>query len=538
MLFSVQTPAAGGTAFAQFAAAWCYDGNGYILNDTGTSLDVRIGASGSVQTLAAGGTLPIKLVHSMAELYVRRTDQSTTQVTVEAQVGTGSAGGGTSAEVGVIAGTAAAAAVAGLVGSTTNKTDFRLNLDHIPNFPTDGIAGDVDHASLRGLFLSQARSHFKAGRINHQAHFRDYLAQYSACFGWSCDAVDADNGGGVGDQTKGQFHAGYGNVGAGANAVSAGLYNFVGNTGIAFGLHNVLGGQRFTILAHTFPGVATLGNIVEVQGDRTAIFVAGKLIAVQLVASGQSTQVQVDMVVSSSYAAGTGRTSIVLVCPHDFQNADYTDSDGFDQVGFVSVLGTGGQNNVALGRRNVIEGSANYVIGDDCHGISPYGGLLTGRQAYGKNRLQRAWSTGLLAGNLAQENQWQLKATTTSATPVVATIDGGAANTYLNQIILGEGSALMVSAQVAAIRNNQNDAALFTIKAAVVCDGSGTLTILSQATTAEGSTAALNAATVVLQVGAGKALQPLCTGVAGANIRWVVTITATEAGTGVPTNQI
>lgn len=112
MLFSVQTPAAGGTAFAQFAAAWCYDGNGYILNDTGTSLDVRIGASGSVQTLAAGGTLPIKLVHSMAELYVRRTDQSTSQVTVEAQIGTGSTGGGTSAEVGVIASATAAASTA------------------------------------------------------------------------------------------------------------------------------------------------------------------------------------------------------------------------------------------------------------------------------------------------------------------------------------------------------------------------------------------------------------------------------------------
>lgn len=115
MLFSVQTPAAGGTAFAQFAAAWCYDGNGYILNDTGTSLDVRIGASGSIQTLAAGGTLPIKLVYSMAELYVRRTDQSTTQVTVEAQVGTGSAGGGGStADMAVISAQAAAAAVAGL----------------------------------------------------------------------------------------------------------------------------------------------------------------------------------------------------------------------------------------------------------------------------------------------------------------------------------------------------------------------------------------------------------------------------------------
>lgn len=94
MLFSKQTPAAGGTAFSQFDAAWAYDGNGYIYNDTGTSLDVRIGASGSVQTLAAGGTLPIRLVYSMAELYVRRTDQSTTQVTVEATVGTGSAGGG------------------------------------------------------------------------------------------------------------------------------------------------------------------------------------------------------------------------------------------------------------------------------------------------------------------------------------------------------------------------------------------------------------------------------------------------------------
>ncbi|MEN6535254.1 MAG: SGNH/GDSL hydrolase family protein [Bryobacteraceae bacterium] len=113
MLFSKQTPAAGGTAFAQFDAAWCYDGNGYILNDTGTSLDVRIGASGSVQTLASGATLPIKLVFSMAELYVRRTDQSTTQVTVEAQVGTGSAGGGTTpVQAGVIAAATAAAATA------------------------------------------------------------------------------------------------------------------------------------------------------------------------------------------------------------------------------------------------------------------------------------------------------------------------------------------------------------------------------------------------------------------------------------------
>ena len=125
MLFSVQTPAAGGTAFAQFAAAWCYDGNGYILNDTGTSLDVRIGASGSIQTLAAGGTLPIKLVYSMAELYVRRTDQSTTQVTVEAQVGTGSAGGGGStADMGVIA----AAAVAGHDTDSTSHVASSYNM--------------------------------------------------------------------------------------------------------------------------------------------------------------------------------------------------------------------------------------------------------------------------------------------------------------------------------------------------------------------------------------------------------------------------
>ena len=109
MLFSKQTPAAGGTAFSQFDAAWAYDGNGYIYNDTGTSLDVRIGASGSVQTLAAGGTLPIKLVYSLAELYVRRTDQSTTQVTVEAQVGTGSAGGGSTADMAFIAAASTAA---------------------------------------------------------------------------------------------------------------------------------------------------------------------------------------------------------------------------------------------------------------------------------------------------------------------------------------------------------------------------------------------------------------------------------------------
>ena len=104
MLFSKQTPAAGGTAFAQFDAAWCYNGNGYIYNDTGTSLDVRIGDSGSVQTVEAGKTLPIALVFSMAELYVRRTDQSPTQVTVEATVGLNAdpedgGGGGTSGPV-------------------------------------------------------------------------------------------------------------------------------------------------------------------------------------------------------------------------------------------------------------------------------------------------------------------------------------------------------------------------------------------------------------------------------------------------------
>ena len=102
MLFSVQTPAAGGTAFAQFAAAWCYDGNGYILNDTGTSLDVRIGASGSPIAVANGKGIPFKLVYNCNELFVRRTDQATTQVTVEAQVGTTVVppdGGGTSGPV-------------------------------------------------------------------------------------------------------------------------------------------------------------------------------------------------------------------------------------------------------------------------------------------------------------------------------------------------------------------------------------------------------------------------------------------------------
>ena len=149
MLFSKQTPAAGGTAFAQFDAAWCYDGNGYILNDTGTSLDVRIGASGSVQTLASGATLPIKLVFSMAELYVRRTDQSTTQVTVEAQVGTGSAGGGTSAEVGVIAAAIAAATLTAhnQAWSTITSTPTTLSGYGI----TDAQGLDSDLTALAGL---------------------------------------------------------------------------------------------------------------------------------------------------------------------------------------------------------------------------------------------------------------------------------------------------------------------------------------------------------------------------------------------------
>lgn len=153
MLFSKQTPEAGGEAFAQFDAAWAYDGNGYIYNDTGTSLDVRIGADGSVITLPANGTLPIKLVHSMAELYIRRTDQGTTQVTVEAQVGTGSAvGGGSTADMAVIAAQAAAASTvahnadAGAHADGLNKIEFTAIAP--PDIPivAVGSAGDLTGA--------------------------------------------------------------------------------------------------------------------------------------------------------------------------------------------------------------------------------------------------------------------------------------------------------------------------------------------------------------------------------------------------------
>ena len=104
MLISVQTPAAGGTAYAQFAAQWCQNGNGYLLNDTGTSLDVKIGASASPIAVANGKGIPFKLVYNCNELFVRRTDQATTQVTVEAQVGItvvppDGGGGGTSGPV-------------------------------------------------------------------------------------------------------------------------------------------------------------------------------------------------------------------------------------------------------------------------------------------------------------------------------------------------------------------------------------------------------------------------------------------------------
>ena len=137
MLFSKETPAAGGTAFAQFDAAWCYDGNGYIYNDTGTSLDVRIGASGSVQTLASGATLPIKLTWSMAELYVRRTDQSTTQVTVEATVGTGS---GSSTEI--------AATVAAIAAPASHPNDPAAHRNIVRRTTTGNVTlttADYEH---------------------------------------------------------------------------------------------------------------------------------------------------------------------------------------------------------------------------------------------------------------------------------------------------------------------------------------------------------------------------------------------------------
>ena len=137
MLFSKETPAAGGTAFAQFDAAWCYDGNGYIYNDTGTSLDVRIGASGSVQTLASGAMLPIKLTWSMAELYVRRTDQGTTQVTVEATVGTGS---GSSTEI--------AATVAAIAAPASHPNDPAAHRNIVRRTTTGNVTlttADYEH---------------------------------------------------------------------------------------------------------------------------------------------------------------------------------------------------------------------------------------------------------------------------------------------------------------------------------------------------------------------------------------------------------
>lgn len=137
MIFSKQTPAAGGTAFAQFDVAWCYDGNGYIYNDTGTSLDVRIGASGSVQTLASGAMLPIKLTWSMAELYVRRTDQSTTQVTVEATVGTGS---GSSTEI--------AATVAAIAAPASHPNDPAAHRNIVRRTTTGNVTlttADYEH---------------------------------------------------------------------------------------------------------------------------------------------------------------------------------------------------------------------------------------------------------------------------------------------------------------------------------------------------------------------------------------------------------
>ena len=201
MLFSKQTPAAGGTDFAQFDAAWCYDGNGYILNDTGTSLDVRIGASGSVQTLASGATLQIKLVFSMAELYVRRTDQGTTQVTVEAQVGTGSAGGGGStADMAVIAaastaahnadagahGAQIAAAVAGAVARSIPVASKTIQVSFVCD---DGTA--ADYTQIAPIFTPRSVpcncaliAGVTAGQIYGGATTTAYHLELQNTYGW------------------------------------------------------------------------------------------------------------------------------------------------------------------------------------------------------------------------------------------------------------------------------------------------------------------------------------------------------------------
>lgn len=432
-----------------------------------------------------------------------------------------------------------------LFGDVSNKKNFLVNFDTIPDFPTDGITEDANRLRLAGIYFNQVRSSWYMGRVNHYNNYANYLGQYASQGGWSCQAVDP-TGDAEGDQAKGQTLFGYGNLGGGPFSVGLGMYNSLLNTGFSIGRYNILGGTLNEVVVHNWTST-TAATSFEVSGDKTGTFSAGTLVATHITASGLTSSTVVNQVLSSSYSGATSRTTVNLRSPLEYQTATtstaYLDSDNIRHVGWISLFGSGAQNTVALGDWNQTRASSSFILGMNNLTLGSRQVAL-GKQAVAKSNGECAFSTGYLydgtSPRVSQESKWTVKRKTTDATAnTPLTIDGNAPSTYTNQIVMEEGSVYQLDIQVAVIRANGNEAGGFTFNATVHRDNSGNITILGQSTPTSRLTAGISSASVVLGLDTtNKAIQVQVTGVSSVSLYWTAVVKAAVAMFTVPINQL
>ena len=401
----------------------------------------------------------------------------------------------------------------------------------MPNIE-NGVPTEVNHRAIAWI---QNRAHFGAGRFNSYAEFPAHAGQYSTTFGWACHVIDNTTSS-DGNQAKGSFAAGYGNTVGASMSSALGQYNLVRNTGHAIGSYNQVGGGSDQIVVHNWTS-STASHSVEVSTDKTATYAVGTVVAILLASSSNVDSWQPNKVSAVSYSAGTGRTTITLVAPAEFQaaTADFLEAaQGLGQANLLtrSLICTlnGGGEGIAIGWRNIIPTSRGIAIGTDHHLIGSHG-VAIGRQVVTKNAYQGGFGTGYLMNSttrhIAQMCQWCLKRRTTDATPTVMTIDGGTTPATTNSIVLEERSTYRMRFEISGVKTDGTAAYGETIVATVRRNGNANVTIVAQVSSNKHD-GELAASTQLIVNASLRSVELEVTGVAATNILWHAYVEASQ----------
>jgi len=326
------------------------------------------------------------------------------------------------------------------VGQSTisNKRDLLWNFDAIPNVARDGVpdGSDSNFTGLRGLIFDETRSHLIFGRINQRLAYEEFLAQYAVSGGWSAQCIDV-TAGLDGSGSKGNAAIGYQVLAGGNGAHSFGTNCLSLNEGQARGRGCVAGAYgKAQILSTNWVNQETAISVV-VATDVTAIYTAGSAVAIKMNASGQTQGVLLNKVVSSSYSAPN--TTIVLHGPIPYQIGDLNTPDtyGLQYYSYIYKFGSGAVGGTAEGLESFSEGNYSQARGVGCVSYGAYSSA-TGRQAITKNLGEQGFSSGMIVDGTSlrwgQISRWHLKRKTTTGTATQLTLDGNAANGFVNMI--------------------------------------------------------------------------------------------------------